>query len=160
MAGRCSRGRSGVLDVQVLARGCDPRVAEGCRHARERGGGCSVLTCVRLSVTPGTAAHQAPLSTGFFRQEYWSGLLFPPPGESSPPRNRTQVSFIAGRFFTHRARGEARDEGGGSQRRLLRAGEPHLSGSSRSSIRRRPSRDGGRGGNGALVALLAPGVLC
>ena len=27
--------------------------------------------------TPWTVAHQAPLSVGFFRQEYWSGLLFP-----------------------------------------------------------------------------------
>ena len=34
---------------------------------------------VQLWVTPWTAAHQAPLSTGFFRQEYWSGLPFPSP---------------------------------------------------------------------------------
>ena len=46
---------------------------------------------VRLFETPWTVAHQAPLSMGFFRQEYWSGLLFPPPedlpnpGLSSPP---------------------------------------------------------------------------
>ena len=36
-----------------------------------------------LFVTPGTVAHQAPLSMGFPRQEYWSGLPFPPPGGSS-----------------------------------------------------------------------------
>ena len=40
-----------------------------------------------------TAAHQAPLSMGFSRQEYWSGLLCPPLGESSRPRDRTQISF-------------------------------------------------------------------
>ena len=34
---------------------------------------------VRLSETPWTAAHQAPLSMGFFRQEYWSGLPLPSP---------------------------------------------------------------------------------
>ena len=34
---------------------------------------------VRLCVTPFTAAHQAPLSLGFFRQEHWSGLPFPSP---------------------------------------------------------------------------------
>ena len=34
---------------------------------------------VQLFVTPWTAAHQAPLSMGFSRQEYWSGLLCPPP---------------------------------------------------------------------------------
>ena len=34
---------------------------------------------VRLCATPETAAHQAPLSPGFSRQEHWSGLLFPSP---------------------------------------------------------------------------------
>ena len=34
---------------------------------------------VRLCVTPWTAAHQAPLSLGFSRQEHWSGLPFPAP---------------------------------------------------------------------------------
>ena len=34
---------------------------------------------VQLCATPQTAAHQAPLSLGFSRQEYWSGLPFPPP---------------------------------------------------------------------------------
>ena len=39
-----------------------------------------LLSCfsrVRLCVTPWTAAHQAPLSLGFSRQEHWSGLPFP-----------------------------------------------------------------------------------
>ena len=31
--------------------------------------------------TPWTVAHQAPQSMGFPRQEYWSGLPFPPPGD-------------------------------------------------------------------------------
>ena len=35
---------------------------------------------VRLCATPETAAHQAPLSLGFSRQEHWSGLSFPSPG--------------------------------------------------------------------------------
>ena len=34
---------------------------------------------VRLYATPQTAAHQAPLSLGFSRQEHWSGLPFPSP---------------------------------------------------------------------------------
>ena len=38
------------------------------------------LGCVQLFVTPWTVAHQAPLSIGFSRQEYWSGLPFPSPG--------------------------------------------------------------------------------
>ena len=38
---------------------------------------------VRLYVTPQTAAHQAPLSLGFSRQEHWSGLPFPSPVHES-----------------------------------------------------------------------------
>ena len=37
------------------------------------------LSRVRLFVTPWTVAYQAPLSMGFSRQEYWSGLPFPSP---------------------------------------------------------------------------------
>ena len=36
-------------------------------------------------MTPWTVAHQAPLSMGFSRQEYWSGLPFPPPGDIPDP---------------------------------------------------------------------------
>ena len=43
---------------------------------------CSVV-CKSLW-TPWTVAHQAPLSMGFPRQEYWSGLPFPPPGGGVP----------------------------------------------------------------------------
>ena len=38
----------------------------------------SLFSCVWLFVTPWTVARQAPLSMGFSRQEYWSGLLCPP----------------------------------------------------------------------------------
>ena len=41
------------------------------------------LRCVRLLVTPWTAAYQAPPSMGFSRQEYWSGLPFPSPMHES-----------------------------------------------------------------------------
>ena len=34
---------------------------------------------------PWTIAHQGPLSVGFFRQEYWSGLPSPPPGDLPNP---------------------------------------------------------------------------
>ena len=41
--------------------------------------GCTQpLSCIRLFATPQTPAHQAPLSIEFFRQEYRSGLPFPP----------------------------------------------------------------------------------
>ena len=39
------------------------------------------LSRVRLFVTPWTVAYQAPPSMGFSRQEYWSGLPFPSPGD-------------------------------------------------------------------------------
>ena len=41
----------------------------------------SLLSHVQLFATPWTVAHQAPLSIGFPRQEYQSGLPFPPPGD-------------------------------------------------------------------------------
>ena len=40
----------------------------------------SHFSCIRLFVTLWTVACQAPLSVGFSRQEYWSGLPGPPPG--------------------------------------------------------------------------------
>ena len=45
----------------------------------------SCFSRVWLFVTPWTVAHQAPLSMGFSRQEYWSGLPCPPPGELPNP---------------------------------------------------------------------------
>ena len=43
------------------------------------------LSLVRLLATPWTVAYQAPPSMGFSRQEYWSGLLFPSPGDLPDP---------------------------------------------------------------------------
>ena len=43
------------------------------------------LSCVRLFTTPWGVAYQAPPSVGFSRQEYWSGLLFPSPGDLPNP---------------------------------------------------------------------------
>ena len=50
-------------------------------------------------VTLWTVAHQAPPSMEFSRQEYWSGLPCPPPGDLPKPRDQAQASHIAGRFF-------------------------------------------------------------
>ena len=54
----------------------------------------SRFSCVRLCATPKTAAHQAPLSLGFSRQEHWSGLPFPSPMHASEKRkwNRSVMS--------------------------------------------------------------------
>ena len=66
-----------------------------------------LLSCVSLFATQWTVAHHAPLSIGFSRQAYWSGLAFPSPGELSQPRDRTRVSCIADRRFTLWATREA-----------------------------------------------------
>ena len=46
---------------------------------------CLVARHIRLFATPWTVACQAPLSMGFSRQEYWSGLQFPSPGDLPDP---------------------------------------------------------------------------
>ena len=45
----------------------------------------SCFSCVQLFVTLWTIAFKAPLSVGFSRQEYWSALPFPPPGDLPDP---------------------------------------------------------------------------
>ena len=65
---------------------------------------------VRLFVTPRTVAHQAPLSMGFSRQEYCSGLPSPSPGDLPDPRTEPTSLMspaLAGRFFTTSATREA-----------------------------------------------------
>ena len=52
------------------------------------------------SAAPWTVAGQAPLSMGFPRQEHWSGLSFPPPGDFPDPGIKLTSPTLAGRFFT------------------------------------------------------------
>ena len=57
---------------------------------------------VQLFVTLWTVAHQAPLSKGFSRQEYWSGLPCPPPGDLPDPGTEPKSPMppaLAGGFF-------------------------------------------------------------
>ena len=57
---------------------------------------CGSCSAVSESVTLWTVARQAPLSMGFSRQEYWSGLPFPSPGDlSSPGIEPTSPAFQA-----------------------------------------------------------------
>ena len=48
------------------------------------------FSCVQLFANPRTVAHQAPLSMGFSRQEYWREQLFPSPGDLPDPRIRPE----------------------------------------------------------------------
>ena len=54
---------------------------------------------VQLCATPETAAHQAPPSLGFSRQEHWSGLPFPSLGDLDPGIKPESLA-LAGGFFT------------------------------------------------------------
>ena len=58
------------------------------------------LSGVWLFATPWTRAHQAPLSMGFFIQEYWGGLPLPPPEDLSNSGIKPASSAMAGEFFT------------------------------------------------------------
>ena len=58
-----------------------------------------LLSHVRLFGTPWTVAHQAPLCMRFSRQEYWIGLLFPPPGDLADPGVEPASPALAGEFF-------------------------------------------------------------
>ena len=60
-----------------------------------------------LFATPWIVASQAALSMGFPRQEYWSGLPFPPPEDLPDRRIEPGSSCMAGRFFTIWATREA-----------------------------------------------------
>ena len=74
----------------------------------------SLVSHVQLFVAPWTAAHEAPLSMGFSRQEYWSGLPCPPLGGLPDPgvKSRYLVSLaLAGGFFTPSTTWEASSVG-------------------------------------------------
>ena len=58
----------------------------------------SPFSCVWFFATLWTVAHQAPLSMGFSRQEYWSGLQCTPPGDLPDPG--IMSSALTGGFFT------------------------------------------------------------
>ena len=70
----------------------------------------SNYSSICLFVTLWSVAGQAPLSVGFSRQEYWSGLPFPPPGDLPDPGiepTSLMSPALAGRFFTSNATWEA-----------------------------------------------------
>ena len=66
---------------------CPPSCANEC---------VCVLSRVRLFATPKTIAHLAPLSMGFSRQDYWSGVPLPSPGKQYIPSSK----FIIGKLFS------------------------------------------------------------
>ena len=59
-----------------------------------------LLSCIYSFVTSWSVAHQAPPSMGFPRQEYWSGLPFPPPGDLPDSGIKPLSPALAGLSFT------------------------------------------------------------
>ena len=65
--------------------------------------------CDPMDCSPPTEDPRLFCTCGFSRQEYWSGLPSPPPGDLPNPRDQNEVSHIAGRFFTIWALREAHE---------------------------------------------------
>ena len=65
----------------------------------ERVNECCMLGCVQLFATPWTITHRASLSMGFSRQEHWSGLPFPSPGDLPDSEIKPGSPALAGNFF-------------------------------------------------------------
>ena len=65
--------------------------------------------CLTLCDPMDCVAHQAPLSMGFSRQDYWSRLPFPPPGALPDPGIESMSAALAGRFFTTEPPGKPKE---------------------------------------------------
>ena len=96
-----ARASKGTVDPWLVRRLLPPGQAVG--QSSDRGskhdstGVCihvQSLSCVRLFATPWTVTHQAPLSMGFSRQEYWSGLPFPSPGDLFHPGIKCKTCLL------------------------------------------------------------------
>ena len=70
-------------------------------------GGGLVTKSFPTLATPWTAAYQAPLSLGFSRQEYWSGVPFPYPGDLPDPRIKPQSPALQADSLLTELRGSA-----------------------------------------------------
>ena len=102
--------QSQLLSFQVFCNHVDITIASltscwwlGIGHAEYCVGVLSHPVITSSLAMPWTAAHQAPLSVGFSRQECWAGLPCPPPGDLPDPgiEPLSQASpALAGRFFT------------------------------------------------------------
>ena len=83
-----------------------------------------LLSHVRHFATLWTIDHQTPLSMGFSRQEYWSGLPFPSPGDLPNPVMESGSPVLAGRFFTTEPSGIPLGEGNGTPLQYSCLGNP------------------------------------
>ena len=80
----------------------------------------SHVSCVQLSVTPWTMALQAPLSMGFSRRKYWSGLPHPPPGDLPNPGIEPRSPALQAHSLPAEPQGKPKNTGVGSLSLLQR----------------------------------------
>ena len=92
----------------VVMYGCESWTIKKVKETESEVAQSCLTLCDPMDCSP-----QVPRSMGFSRHEYWSGLLFPSPGESPRPRDRTQVVCNVGRHFTVWATREAHKESWG-----------------------------------------------
>ena len=69
-----------------------------------------LLSCVLVVATPQTVALQAPLSLGFLKQEYWSGLPFTSPGDLPDPEMEPRSPTLQADALTSEPPGKPRRE--------------------------------------------------
>ena len=84
--------------LQSLERGCHSSVSS--RPPRDSYCCSATKSCPTFLPSHGLYSRQVPLSMGFPRQEYWSGLPFPPPGDLPDPGIKPESPALAGGFFT------------------------------------------------------------
>ena len=89
-----------LFNSSLVVESAAPEVGAG--FSAGVGGGLAAQSCTTLAI-PWTIAHQAPLSMGFSRQEYWSGLPCSPPGDLPEPGMKPaflKSPALAGQSFT------------------------------------------------------------
>ena len=86
-----------LIFILIVCMNYDNKTIVFILHALLIGAVCSVTSD---SMTQWTVTRQAPLSMGFPKQEYWSGLPFPSPGTLPTPGIELASPALASRFFT------------------------------------------------------------
>ena len=100
------KGRAFLVEKRAHAKPCGGSLWDGRRSTKQPGGSAPVACVLSRSavsgsfVTPWTAARPAPPPMGFPRQEYWSGVPFPPPGDFPNLGIKPMSPASPGRFFT------------------------------------------------------------
>ena len=168
-SGQCPQVHSWTSS-DFLGSGHSPEPLSQCLRCRAGQTSANLCVCecsdVSDSVAPWTVAHQAPLSLGFSRQDYWSGLPFPPPGGLPDPGigPTSLVSpALASGFFTTLLPGIHNISQGSMTNQSIFPAEPQISSiagfqvtlTNRASL----AHQGTLMGRGTLTSCISPCVL-